>query len=62
MRSIKVTNVEQNDVKAMFNLMNLQMKRQEPCVQPVGEHDSDDFLFDSASSHIMQSYDNSPRR
>lgn len=58
MRSIKVKEVESKDVKAMFNLMNQQMKAYQPCHQPAGEHDSDDFLFDSASSQIMQSFDN----
>lgn len=36
------------------------MKAYRPCNQPMGERDTDDLVFDSASSYL-QSFDTSPR-
>lgn len=41
-KNIVIEDYEQNDVKAMFSQMNQQMKKNKPCIQPGGEHDSDD--------------------
>eukprot|EP00347_Sterkiella_histriomuscorum_P015416 403357105 len=60
-KNITVKDIDHQDVKAMFDQLNVQMKNYRPCFQPRGEHDSDDLLFESTSSMNMISQDNSLR-
>jgi len=46
-----IDDCEQKDVKAMFNRLNVQMKNNKPCIQPIGEVESVDL-----ESSNMQSF------